>query len=146
MEKSQTNAINVTMHPLIVSALRRHLIKHSGEKPNKCNQCDYASSQTGHLKMHLKTHTGEKSNKCSLCKYASSRAGNLRTHLKTHSGEKWNKCNCDYATSKACHLRDIWTHTVNKSKNKATNVNLIATDYASFWTTHLRTYLEIHSL
>ena len=42
--------------------------------------------------------------------------------------------------------RDIWTHTVNKSKNKATNVTLIATDYASFWTTHLRTYLEIHSL
>ena len=50
----------------------------SGEKLNKCNQCDYASSQAGHLRSHLKTHSD----------YASSRIGNLKTHLKTHSGEK----------------------------------------------------------
>ena len=37
---------------------------HSGEKPNKCNQCDFASSQAGHLRRHLKTHSAEKSNKC----------------------------------------------------------------------------------
>ena len=36
--------------------LRTHIKIHSGEKPNKCNQCDYASSQAG----NLKTHTGEK--------------------------------------------------------------------------------------
>ena len=29
-----------------------------GEKPNKCNQFDYASSQAGHLKIHLKIHSG----------------------------------------------------------------------------------------
>ena len=31
-----------------------------GEKPNKCNQCDYASSNAGNLRTHLKTHSGEK--------------------------------------------------------------------------------------
>ena len=61
-------------------------IEHKG-KSNKCNQCDYASSQAGHLRTHLKTHSGEKSNKCSQCDYASSRACHLRTHLKMHSGE-----------------------------------------------------------
>ena len=30
---------------------------HCGEKPNKCNQCDFASSQAGHLRAHLKTHS-----------------------------------------------------------------------------------------
>ena len=35
----------------------------------------------------------EKSNKCNQCDYASSRAGHLRRHMKTHSGEKSNKCN-----------------------------------------------------
>ena len=30
----------------------------------------------------------EKSNKCNLCDYASSQAGNLRRHLKLHSGEQ----------------------------------------------------------
>ena len=79
-----------------------HLKIHSGEKPNKCNQCDYASSRAGHLRKHLKMHTGEKSNKCNQCDFASLYAGNLRKHLKTHSGEKPNKCNqCDYASSQA---------------------------------------------
>ena len=30
------------------------------KKSNKCNQCDFASAQAGHLKRHLKTHSGEK--------------------------------------------------------------------------------------
>ena len=68
--------------------LRTHLKIHSREKSNKCNQCDYASSRAGDLKRHLKTHSGEKSNRCSQCDFASYQTGNLRTHLKTHSGEK----------------------------------------------------------
>ena len=69
------------------SNLRRHLKAHTGEKSNKCNQCDYASSVACHLRRHLKTHGGEKSNKCNQCEYASFEAGNLRRHLKTHHGE-----------------------------------------------------------
>ena len=60
-------------------SLRRNLKTHSGEKSNKCNQCDYASSQAGHLETHLEMHSGEKK------------------HLKMQSGEKPNKCNqCDF--------------------------------------------------
>ena len=33
-----------------------------GEKSNKCNQCNYASSQACSLKRHLITHSGEKLN------------------------------------------------------------------------------------
>ena len=65
----------------------------SGEKSNKCDQCDYAKSKY------------EKSNKCNQCDFASCDASNLRTHLKTYSGEKLNKCNrCDYASSRAANL------------------------------------------
>ena len=39
----------------------RHLKRHSGEKSNKCNQSNYASSRAGALRIHLKTHSGEKS-------------------------------------------------------------------------------------
>ena len=40
---------------------------HSGEKTNKCNQCDFASVQANSLKKHLRTHSGEKSNECGVC-------------------------------------------------------------------------------
>ena len=53
---------------------------HSGEKSNKCNQCDYAFSRAGNLRQHLKTHSGEKSNKCDQCDNASSHAGDLMRH------------------------------------------------------------------
>ena len=53
------------------------------------------------------TNNATKSNKCNQCDYASSRAGHLREHLKRHSGEKFNKCKqCDFASSYARALRD----------------------------------------
>ena len=78
---------------------------HSGEKSNKCGQCNYASSEASTLRKHLKMHTGEKNKRCNQCDYASYNSGNLMTHLKTHSGEKQNKCNqCNYASSEAGNL------------------------------------------
>ena len=55
-----------------------------GEKSNKCNQCEYASSVNSRLKSHLKIQSGEKPNKCNQCDYSSTNAGHLRVHLKTH--------------------------------------------------------------
>ena len=63
-----------------------------GKMFNKCNQCEYKSSDKGHIRMHLNTQGGEKVNKCNQCGYASSHACNLRAHLKTHTGKKSNKC------------------------------------------------------
>ena len=53
--KSQTNATNMTAHPL-GEAIWGLIWKHTVEKSNKCNQCDYASAQPGHLRRHLKIH------------------------------------------------------------------------------------------
>ena len=78
--------------------------KENGTKSNKCNQCDFASTDARNLKTHMKIHNGEKSNKCSQCDYASIHAGHLRKHLKIHTGEKSNNCNqCDFASHEA-HL------------------------------------------
>ena len=97
--------------------------KHIGEKLNKCNQCDYTSSQKGHLRTYLKTHSREKSYKCYQCDYAFYQKGPLRTHLKTHSEEKSNICNqCDFSSSQAANLRRHLKHTVEKSQTNAVNV------------------------
>ena len=63
----------------------------SGEKTNKCKQCDFRSSQASNLRARLKIHSGEKSHKCNQCDYKSSGVEVLRGHLKTHRGEKPNK-------------------------------------------------------
>ena len=84
------------------NALSGHLRKVK-EKSNKCNQCDYATSEASNLRIHFKTHTREKFKKFD---FASTHADNLTKHLKTCSGEKLNKCNqCDFASSQAETLR-----------------------------------------
>ena len=47
--------------------LKEHLEIHGGEKPNKCNQCNYASASVNSLKIHLRTYGREKPNKYRLC-------------------------------------------------------------------------------
>ena len=85
--------------------------------PNKCSQCEYTSSHTGHLRTHLKMHSVYKLKRCNICNYASYLTGNLRAHLKIHSGEKSNKCNqCDFASSYA-----TWVLKAPKPQQKKAN-------------------------
>ena len=141
VEKNQTYATNVTM-PLL--HLRTHFKIHSGEKSNKCNQCDFASSYASALRTHLKIHSGEKS-KCNQCDYASSDASNLRTHLKTHSGEKPNNVTMP-------PLRQaLWGHkfTVEKSQTSTTNVTLYLwrpAIWGDIWKRTVKTNLTMHFL
>ena len=78
------------------------------DKVNKCNQCDYASTQAVTLKAHLKTHSGEGLISCNQCNYVSTRASDLRRHLKIHNGEnsnKWNQCIVTYVQC-TLYIRD----------------------------------------
>ena len=125
---------------------RTHFKTHSGEKPNKCSQCEFASSLSDDLRRHLKTYRGEMPNKCNQFNYASSESSHLRRHLKTHSGENPNKCNqCNYASSEASHLRrHLKTHSWEKSnrcnlrRHLTTQTKIIA---PSVFRIHLRTVI-----
>ena len=79
--KSQTNVNTVITQPLgqAVWRLIWRRKKFIREKPNICNQCDYASTDAETLRRHLKTHSGERSNNCSQCDFASSRVAYLKT-------------------------------------------------------------------
>ena len=114
------------------------------EKPNKCDQCHYASSRAGHLRQHMKTHSGEKSSKCNQCDYASSQAGHLRQHMKTHSGEKSNKCNqCDYASS---HASDLRKHLKTHSGEKSNRCNQFQFQFDSSQVGHLKTQKQTNAI
>ena len=106
-------------------SLRTHLKTHSGEKSNKCNQCDFASSQAGDLRRHLKTHSGEKSNKCNKCDFASSYVSALRTHLEcTVEKSQTNATNATMHPLMQAVWEHIWKRRVEKSQTNATNVTL----------------------
>ena len=132
VDKSQTNATNVTASSR-AGHLRTYLTMHSGEKLNKCNQCEYASSKASDLRRHLKTHSGEKLIKCNQCTYASSDAGNLRKHLKTHSGE--NATSVIFQVSMQRVWSIIWTFTMEKNQQ---------CNFASSWPDSLRKHLKTH--
>ncbi|UYV65501.1 hypothetical protein LAZ67_3004529 [Cordylochernes scorpioides] len=81
---------------------------HTGEKPFKCEHCDFRTSYERSLKQHLHNHTGEKSFNCEQCDYRAHWKNNLILHSKIHSGEKPFKCeHCDYQTS---HKKSLKTH------------------------------------
>ena len=60
---------------------------------DQINGKDLNRMKNNKAKSDLITHTGKTFNKCNLCEYGSTNAGNLKTHLKTHSEERSNRCN-----------------------------------------------------
>ena len=118
---------------------------HSGEKSNKCSQCNYASSWAGNLKMYLKTHSGGKSNRCNKCDLVSNPTRwSLLLHLgfSIQATEKYStvlqyikcsRCDCSHACSLRKHLK---THTGEKT-NKCNQC-----DYASSCGDVLRIHLK----
>ena len=92
--------------------MKTHFKIHRGEKSNKCNQCEYATSTMGNLRRHLKIHLGEKSHKCNQCDFASARPDALQVHLKKHSGGNHNQ----YTAQAGNMSKFLKTHNRKKAK------------------------------
>ena len=71
------------------------------------------------------THSGEKSNKCNQCDFACSQAGTLKRHLKMHSEKSpTNATNATLPFLRNAIWIDIWKCMVEKSLTNATNAIL----------------------
>ena len=78
----------------------RHLKAHSGDRSNKCNQCDFVFIQAGNLRPHLKAHSREKPKNTSNVTLHLLRPAIWKYHhYNTNSGEKplmKTHFNCDW--------------------------------------------------
>ncbi|XP_044585242.1 zinc finger protein 267-like isoform X2 [Cotesia glomerata] len=93
--------------------LRRHMVRHSSDRPYKCSDCNYSSKTKCTLKIHIRSHSDEKNFKCSVCPYRSQFLPNLQRHIRIHTGFRPYKCSqCFFASAYLENLkRHSFTHT-----------------------------------
>lgn len=99
-----------------VTGLRKHMPKHSDEKPFCCGICKQNFKHESTLRKHQVTHMDKvevdklKKFKCHLCEYSTRNSHNLKRHVFTHTGQG-KKFACSKCSLKFPDKTQLKSHT-----------------------------------
>ncbi|CAM4543225.1 unnamed protein product [Lepidochelys olivacea] len=74
------------------SALIRHEIIHTKEKPYECCECEKSFNHTSALIRHQRIHRGDRPYECCECGKSFTQSSDLSTHQRIHTGERPYEC------------------------------------------------------
>lgn len=60
---------------------------HAGEKPHKCELCDFTCRDVSYLSKHMLTHSNDKNFMCTECGYITKWKHYLNVHMRKHTGD-----------------------------------------------------------
>ena len=93
------------------SKLKRHLYKHTGERPFSCDKCNRRFSQLSNARKHMLTHT-KAEYMCFACSKKFSSQKFLENHVAAYHVKQHvcDRCQAPYKTSKSLHQHIITKH------------------------------------
>ncbi|XP_037042787.1 zinc finger protein 813-like [Bradysia coprophila] len=101
-----------------------HSRVHTGKKPYKCTQCDYASAQAINLCRHERIHS-ENEFKCDICNRTFRHKAYLIDHKNVHTGEK--PYECDVCNETFALRARLYNHRYQRHRKEASRSRRYAT-------------------